>query len=292
MIIKLQGGLGNQMFQYAFAYILAKKNKDIITIDKSFFERVEKKSGFTPRKFELDIFNHNFTKASKIDLLSFQHLSIFNKVKKKLGFNYPKIYNETSFGFQQSALNLKSPIHISGYFQSYEYYIGYEKLIKKIFSFSIDKLDQVNKELNLTIKGKNTIAIHIRRGDYVNDEITEQYHGSCSLEYYLEGIKLLASEKKEYTLVFFSDDSVWVKKQFENLPYSKIFIDYNTNENSWKDMFLMSSCNHNIIANSSFSWWAAWLNENPEKKVIAPKEWFKAKKIDIQTLLPTEWIKL
>ena len=144
----------------------------------------------------------------------------------------------------------------------------------------------------IKIKSANSIAIHIRRGDYINDVITSQYHGSCSLDYYLEAIKLLTSENKDSTLVFFSDDSDWVKKELNDLPYSKIIVGHNKDENSWKDMLLMSSCHHNIIANSSFSWWAAWLNENPEKKVIAPKEWFKTKDLDTLTLLPEEWKKL
>lgn len=100
------------------------------------------------------------------------------------------------------------------------------------------------------------------------------------------------SKSKEFKLVFFSDDSNWVKEQFKDLPYSKIFIDNNKNENSWKDMLLMSSCSHNVIANSSFSWWAAWLNENPEKVVIAPKKWFTDAEKNTTDLIPSEWIRL
>jgi hypothetical protein len=95
-------------------------------------------------------------------------------------------------------------------------------------------------------------------------------------------------------LFFFSDDNHWVKEQFEDLPYPKLFIDHNKDENSWKDMLLMSSCNHNIIANSSFSWWAAWLNTNPKKMVIAPKKWFAKSEEEMPTsdLIPNEWIRL
>jgi hypothetical protein len=102
----------------------------------------------------------------------------------------------------------------------------------------------------------------------------------------------LVSKNKEFTFVFFSDDGGWVKRQFEDLPYSKIFIDHNKEENSWKDMLLMSSCSHTIIANSSFSWWAAWLNTNPEKIVIAPKIWFADTEKDTNDLIPSQWIRL
>lgn len=292
LIIQLQGGIGNQMFQYAFASILAKKNKTKVIIDGSFFNRTEKTPGFTPRKFELDIFDNPCFMASDLDVISFYHLSNINKVKRKLGFHCPKIYEEPSFDFQTAALSIKLPVYLKGYFQSYKYFIGYEDFIRQLFSFPVDKLDVINKQLLITIKSSNTIAIHVRRGDYVSDKITSEYHGSCGLDYYLEAIKLLASMNKDSTLLLFSDDSNWVKEQFENLPYSKIVVDHNEGEDSWIDMLLMSSCRHNIIANSSFSWWAAWLNVNPDKIVIAPKEWFKTKDLNTKTLLPEEWMKL
>ncbi|WP_369753181.1 alpha-1,2-fucosyltransferase [Flavobacterium sp. WC2409] len=292
LLIKLQGGLGNQMFQYSFASILAKKNNTSVFIDASFFERTEKRLGFTPRKFELVIFNNEYTVASNADILSFHYLSKINKVKKKLGFCYPKIYVESTFGFQTDALSIQSPVYLQGYFQSYKYLVGYEGFIRQLFSFPVDKLDDINNGLLIKIKNSNSISVHIRRGDYVNDEKTAQYHGSCSLDYYLEAIKLFPSKNMDLTLVFFSDDSDWVKEQFNDLPYSKIVVDHNKDENSWKDMLLMSFCKHNIIANSSFSWWAAWLNTNPDKTVIAPKNWFRTKDLDTTTLIPEEWIKM
>lgn len=292
IIVKLQGGLGNQMFQYAFATILAKKNNAVVYLDKNFFSLREKQVGFTPRNFELNIFDNIYSQISPSEVSSFYKLSIIDKIRRKLKFNYPKIYDESFFGFNQSALNIKAPVYLNGYFQSSKYFIGYEGLIKHLFLFPINGLDILNKELLSQIKKTNTISVHIRRGDYIEDKVTQQFHGCCSIDYYLKAITLLMDRYANFTLVFFSDDSEWVKEQFDNLPYSKIFIDHNKNENSWKDMFLMSSCNHNIIANSSFSWWAAWLNENLDKTVITPKKWFEAKDLDTKTLLPEEWIQL
>jgi hypothetical protein len=292
VIVELQGGLGNQMFQYAFASILANNNNVSIKINKKFFDLTEKKLGFTPRNFELGIFNNSYLQASELDIISLTHLSNIIKLKRKLGINNKNIYEEPTFDFQDNALSIKTPVYLKGYFQSYKYFIGFENHIKKIFSFPVDKLDNINKKILLTIKSSTTIAVHIRRGDYINDKITQQFHGNCGLEYYLDAISLFASKNKDFTLLFFSDDCDWVKEKFENLPYPKLFLDHNKNENSWKDMFLMSSCNHNIIANSSFSWWAAWLNENLDKIVIAPKEWFKTKDLNIISLLPEEWIKI
>lgn len=292
IIVKLQGGLGNQMFQYAFARILAQKNNTKVVIDGSFFARVANIPGFTPRTFELAIFDNHYSMARDSDLISFLHLSKINKVKKKLRLNYPKVYKEPSFSFQSDALTTKSPVYLKGYFQSYKYLEGYEDFIKQLFCFPINKFDSFNKELVAKFKNQNTIALHIRRGDYVEDKLTQQYHGNCSSNYYLKAIKLLDSKSKDFTLVFFSDDIDWVKKQFEDLPYSKIFVDHNTEENSWKDMLLMSCCSHNVIANSSFSWWAAWLNTNTEKIVVAPKNWFATTENDTRYIIPSEWIQL
>ena len=113
----------------------------------------------------------------------------------------------------------------------------------------------------------------------------------CSLDYYFESINLLESRYDNLSLFFFSDDMVWVKKTFDDIKQQKFFVNNNL-DNSWVDMFLMSSCKHNIIANSSFSWWGAWLNDIPSKIVIAPQKWNQNKDFDASNLLPKEWIRL
>ena len=140
----------------------------------------------------------------------------------------------------------------------------------------------------------NSVSVHVRRGDYVLDKNTQEFHGVCGVDYYLDAIKLIASKMDDLLLVFFSDDTEWAIEEFKNLPYSLIFIDHNKGENSWKDMFLMSNCKHNIIANSSFSWWAAYLNQNQNKMVIAPKQWFAdpTKNSETSDLIPESWIRL
>ena len=294
IISRMDGGLGNQMFQYALASILGQKNKTSILLDSSFFDQTEKRLGHTPRKFELTVFNNSYSLASKKDLLFFQQLSVSNKIKRELGLNYPKMYKEASFRYDEKVLMIQTPVYIRGFFQSYKYFIGYENKIRELFAFPTHALDEPNKKVADIIKSTNSIAIHIRRGDYVNDATTQQYHGNCSVDYYLKAISLLTAKEKELSLFFFSDDSEWVKEQFRDLPYPKQFIDDNTGENSWKDMFLMSLCRHNIIANSSFSWWAAWLNTNPDKKVVTPKKWFVLSEEVINTsdLTPPDWIRL
>lgn len=293
IIIQLKGGLGNQMFQYAFAIILAKINSATLKLDKSFFDTFSKEQEFAPRNFELGIFENVYTQASSKEIIELTRLSSINKIKKKLGFyNKSNIYLEPSLDFHLEALLIKVPVYIKGYFQSYKYFENQEDLIRETFSFPIEYLDDRNKALLSKLQSETTISIHIRRGDYVTNEKTQQFHGNCSLEYYSNAIALLASKTKVFTLVFFSDDSQWVKEQFKTLPYSKFFVDYNINENSWIDMLLMSFCTHNVIANSSFSWWAAWLNMNPNKIVISPKNWYANLERNTNDLIPPEWIRL
>ena len=292
IIIRLKGGLGNQMFQYAFASILAQKKEVALKIDSQFFEISNKVEGITKRDFELSVFNNKYQEVSTKELRAFNKLSFLDKLKRKLGLNYSKKYNENSVLFQEDDYKLNTPVYLNGYFQSYKYYLGYENFVKDLFNFSVDSLDDQNKSLLVNINQGNTISIHVRRGDYVSVPSIKNVHGLCDFEYYMSAINLMTSQVVGATLIFFSDDSEWVKKTFTHLPHNKIISDYNKGVNSWKDMFLMSKCTHNIIANSSFSWWAAWLNLNPDKKVIAPKKWFTDTNRNTNDLIPLEWIQL
>ena len=290
VVIKLQGGLGNQMFQYAIAAILAKKNKTKVIIDDSIFNIREKTLGYTPRDFELSIFKKSFNFAKNSDLLLFEKPSVLNKIKRKIQLNYPKISTEPPFGFLPNLNQVKAPVYLKGYFQSYLYFSGFEDFVMDLFQFPIDNLSKENLDLIPVLKNKNTVAIHIRRGDYITDAQTNQFHGTCSMDYYLKGIAAITSKIKNPMLVFFSDDSAWVKNNFEKVPFDKIFISHNKGANSWIDMYLMSICSHNIIANSSFSWWAAWLNRNKDKIIVAPKKWFEGVNIDSKLILLDGWI--
>jgi hypothetical protein len=143
------------------------------------------------------------------------------------------------------------------------------------------------------IKNSNSISIHIRRGDYVSNQHTNDIHGLCSLDYFYKSVQYMNSKIYNPIYFIFSDDMDWVKKNFntENLKYK--FIETNMNQNHL-DLILMSYCKHNIISNSSFSWWGAWLNININKIVIAPKIWFANKKMNnlISDLIPNNWITL
>lgn len=294
VLVKLNGGLGNQMFQYALAKIIAVRNNSEILLDKELFQLTEKKPGHTPRDYELEIFGINNSSASSRDINYFERLPVFHKIKRELHLNYPKMCYERNFGFDEGIKNASSPVYLRGFFQSFKYLKGYEDVIREVFRFPESKLDEKNKYLLDKIKLTTSASVHIRRGDYVEDKITKEFHGNCSLDYYHQAILKIKSIDKEVEFFFFSDDIDWVKKEFKDLPIKKTFVSSNTGKNSWIDMLLMSYCTHNIIANSSFSWWAAWLNKNNSKKVIAPKRWFKNPEKEKYTfdLIPEEWIRI
>lgn len=294
VIIEILGGLGNQMFQFALAKILSEKNDSELLVDTNFYDENSENLKNFPRYFSIDIFDLSYNVVTEKEKNPFKNLSVKNRINRKMGLNYPKTFKEKSFNFDPELLNIKAPIFLKGYFQSYRYFSGVENKIRELYEFPYEKFDSRNEEIKSRILAKTSVSVHIRRGDYVENRKTLDFHGNCSVEYYKNAIEYLLRTVKDFNLIFFSDDMKWVQNQFNDLPHEKIFVTGNLHENSWKDMYLMSLCHHNIIANSSFSWWAAWLNKHPEKKVIAPKFWFANRDQEQKSLdlLPPDWIRI
>ena len=275
--IELKGGLGNQMFQYAYGRKLEIFGGKII-FDISFF-RLDTSKITTARNFKLNNFNIG-TKPQFSNRQSRFHI-FFTKIKRKFGFK------------------------IEEYFQSEKYFKGIEETIKKEFTLKnpLTEYTQVvfDKIKNVPI----SVSLHIRRGDYVKDIKTNAYHGVCSLEYYQKAYEELTKKlNSSFEIFVFSDDIEWVKENLKLLPVqvseiaeslsSPVQMHFVSNPNipDYEEIFLMSCCKHNIIANSSFSWWGAWLNPNKEKIIIAPEKWFANKKEDSRDIVPQTWIKI
>jgi len=282
MIIgNLFGGLGNQMFQYAFVRCLSiEKNENFaFTIDMIYFYR--KNNIYELKKaFNLDL---NILNEKQINFKSFYFLKyplirfIFSKIK----VNIFSFYFEKHISIKQKFyFNKNSDTKIFyGYWQNEDYFTKYRSIILNDFRFHISS-DELNTQIYNLIKSKNSVSIHIRRGDYKNSKS----HNCLNLEYYLKAIEHLKSMYKNIYFFVFSDDIQWVKN---NLDENNFIVIDNNQKNPYIDMYLMSQCNHNIIANSSFSWWAAWLNTNEQKKIIAPRKWYNNKKIQP---IPTNWV--
>lgn len=253
-LVKLLGGLGNQMFQYAFGQAL--KGKTIYDI--SWYLHLPE--GATPRNLELQHFNCklNLRENSLINQAEFWVCNKLNKLKK-----------------------------YDGYFQNEQYFKSIRKQLLRDFSLK-EKLNISNEQILQKIKETESVSVHIRRGDYVR---LRHIHPECSLEYYEKAIRYILDIHPNAHFFLFSDDIPWVKKEFK-MPKNYDIVDVNDADFGYRDLELMKNCKHNIIANSSFSWWRAWLNENINKVVIAPQIWQLISEEDNKNICPSEWIRL
>ena len=276
-IIIIRGGLGNQMFIYAFYLSLKKKYPFSIF----FLDMLD--SWFAHGGYDiLKVFQLENRKTYKFYM---RIRSICDKYFTKYLFYR---FSESSVHEIVSAQRnkRKALLIYDGFWQSEKYFESVKNIVKQKFQFDLDKLNHESKFLLAEINRNNSVAIHIRRGDYLNHN--EIFGNICTVDYYLKAISQLKELEKDLHFYFFSDDKDWIKSNF-NLENSSM-VDCNYEEDSWQDMCLMSYCKHNIIANSTFSWWGAWLNNNPNKKVIAPQKWSNTIK-DVE-VIPDSWIKL
>lgn len=279
--VKLNGGLGNQMFQYALGRSLTYRRRTKLA---TYFRGSV--AGDTAWKYSLGCFTLSPDSTIRIspDLSAkLQHLV-------KLFFGESKnLVKEKSFNFDPDVLKVPDNVILEGYWQSEKYFIDDKDLIRKDYEFK-ENLIGKNAQLAKKITSSNSVSLHIRRGDYVSDKKTNDFHGTSGLDYYKKSLGYIKKRVKSPMYFVFSDDIAWAKDNLK-LP-NATFIDWNQADKSYVDMQLMSLCKHNIIANSSFSWWGAWLNNNPSKIVIAPKIWFKDPSVDTSDLLPKDWLRI
>ena len=264
-IVIFKGGLGNQIFQFViFEYLKSLKFNNIF----GFYDKKALNHGGL-------LLNKCFSNLElpKSNFISNLVVIKYKIIRKILGLN--KIDKKDEF-------KLDSVIY-DGYWQNLKYFSKdiHKKLIFKKPS------DKKNLEILDIIKSTNSISVHIRRGDYLNN--ISVYGNICTSEYYNKAINLISQKVKDPEFFFFSDDINWVK---ENLEVNKShYIDWNHGDNSYIDMYLMTQCKHIIIANSTFSWWGAYLNNNDNKVVVCPHKWFN-EEINEINLIPVDWIKI
>ena len=289
IITKLIGGLGNQMFQYAAARRATLTLGVELKLDLSGYENQE---GMTPRKYMLDIFNIKASFANKNEVNRLKNPYFFWKLLRKINpaIQHKSYIKEKYFHFDKSILNVGDNSYFEGYWASEKYFKDNDAAIRKEFTFK-NMPDEQNMEMLDQIHNSASISVHIRRGDYVSDGKTNQFHGVCGLNYYKRAIKYIAQQVQNPHFYIFSDDPVWVKENIK-IKYPCVYVSHNGGKNDYEDMRLMSDCKHNIIANSTFSWWGAWLNNNTNKIVIAPKKWFGDSSINTNDIIPSSWIRL
>lgn len=295
ILVQLKGGLGNQMFQYAFGKYLATMNNTELVLATSYLQsKLPFKKWTTPMKYELHIFNINATLKSNFissNLLLYPFAKAEHLIRTKIYENKYKSVTENTFKFDAELLGTKDNSFIKGNFQSENYFLQIENQIRNDFTFK-NKLDDINDKWKSQIENCNSVSVHIRRGDYISINKNAQKFASVTLDYYQQAIKKVVDEISNPVFFIFSDDIDWVKENLK-IYFPTHFINNNKNaETAYIDMQLMSLCKHNIIANSTFSWWAAWLNNNKSKIIIAPDKWFVDKSLNSADIIPNSWIKL
>jgi len=286
VIVKLIGGLGNQMFQYATARRLAEKNSTILKLDVNGFE------SYKLHKYSLHCFlirEYLATKA-EVDLLSMSRKKRYWDASKisfrKMGEN--TTLKEKHFHFDPEVLRARDDLYLDGFWQTEKYFSDIRDVLCREFTIKYPQ-DALSSELSNRIRSMESVSIHIRRADYVENKVTNEFHGVCTLDYYKRCVELIVSKTVSPHFFVFSDDPQWAK---ENLTIGRgmTVVDHNDASRNFEDLRLMSQCKHNIIANSSFSWWGAWLNENSGKIVCAPKKWFRDDATDTRDVIPENWI--
>lgn len=280
------------MFQFAIGKSLAIKLNTSLYFDNSFYE-LGKETSVT-RPYELDLFNFPVKFAKKNEIDAFLTPSKFQRCLNKLGFFEKTYFKENSFLFDPKINTFNSSAYLHGYWQSEKYFAPFSDAIRQEFNFTKSFNLQSEKLKQEILQKENSVSVHVRRGDYISSPQNIQIHGTCTLDYYKEAISLIRKEVENPFFYFFSDDPDWVEGNLTVTTKNYCLIKHNVTLDNWQDMALMSKCKHNIIANSSFSWWGAWLNEHENKIVIAPMKWFADADLNCQSdsIVPESWIKI
>lgn len=284
IIVKLQGGLGNQMFQYALGRSLSLRHNVQLKIDSSYLRSPNQSN----RSYELDSLAINPEEAMPEEIRAY--IGTVQKIFDHLRPNLKKKhFTEKSPAFEKSVLNLNN-IYLDGHWQDERYFKDCEQTIRNDFilknPFGL-KAKSVAEQIETV---PNAVSLHIRRGDLVSIPKIATAHGTLPLAYYREATAKILELAPNASFFIFSDDIEWAKENFPK-DYPVTFVSTAGIRNC-EEITLMSMCKHNIIANSTFSWWGAWLNQNPNKIVIAPKQWFRNPSRLTPNLIATTWIRL
>lgn len=280
------------MFQFAFGKIIS------INTGQEVLYCTDTLSSFnTIRKFELEnAFNLVVPRATRRNISnvlgSWRSAPSIRRILARLNNPYlsgPQFFTE-NFSYQSALASQKflQGVYLHGYWQSEDFFISHENVIRRTFQFrGCDSIE--NKKIMMRIQSGPSIGMHVRRGDYVTNSRTKSIHGVLDTEYYFSAITRIRSSIPDAKLFIFTDDFDWVFKEIVSKVNNSECVNINSGGDSFRDMQLMSNCQHNIIANSTFSWWAAWLNQNPKKMVIAPKNWFSSTPFSVKSIVPDAW---
>jgi hypothetical protein len=299
-IVKVAGGLGNQMFQYAFARALEVRSGEDVYLDTSTYEYMPAHNGF-----ELDrLFAVQYRLAREEDIrrLGTRPRSFFSKLRRKY-FTKRTHYIDRSFRYDPYVFALGGDRYLEGYWQSEKYFAPIADRLRQEFHFISDPGPQNWQILGETIqqldaktsRQRALVSVHVRRGDSLRQPETQV----CTEAYYRNALGLAKQQFIRPHFLVFSDDLSWCRTHLDLEKGDATFVDWNRGADSWRDMWLMSRCSGHIIANSSFSWWGAWLDPHPDKLVIAPARWsfseqrvFAYYRYDFRDIVPESWVRV
>lgn len=276
IIVKLIGGLGNQLFQYAAGRALAARHGVELHLDLS---GLEEDSGhrYTQRQYELETFELEVKRAEAAELRQFENRKN-NRLLRVLQREVPGLFSrayiaESGSSYHRQFKNYPSDTYLDGFWQSEKYFSEQEPLIRKEFQFR-QSVKDAGAEWLPRVSKNNSVSLHVRRGDYVTSQAVQHYHGVLPTDYYTTALRHIAEIQPDIELFVFSDDIAWCKN---NLSFG-VPTHFAEPGPAATAMYLMSQCRHHIIANSSFSWWGAWLDGRSDKIVTLPRFWFATQK--------------
>lgn len=288
--VGILGGLGNQLFQYAFGrYLSLKKNTDLLL---DYYQQI----------IRTDFDGENLTKITDVfdlpvklyigrrrkKLINRYNLTYLDRLIGKVYLMKSCFITENNYDYLKEEIEKNKNVYLAGYWQSEQYFANIKDIIRNDLKFKIEQQIS-NLDLYKEITGSNSVSLHIRGKDY----LTNPLYSRCDAKYYMDAIDIISRTNSKLKIFIFTDDIDSIYQNYkELLGFSEIVnveADFNSDA---LDLLLMSKCKHNVIANSSFSWWGAWLNNNTNKIVIAPKKWFNSSHYSNKSLIPASWHKI
>lgn len=291
IISHMIGGLGNQMFQYAAGRALSLTRGVPLRLDTQDFEGYTLHNGFELHR----IFDIEAQVASRNETHQVLGWRAFDPLRRKLfhqrflRFRGASLFVDSLSNQRYDFADMPDSCYLMGNWQSERYFAQVADTIRTDFAYRAMPMGR-NAELVELISNTTAVSLHVRRGDIAANPASLAVHGLCSLDYYRKAIEYVTAKLVNPEFVIFSDDMAWVRENL-HVAYPCHYVDHNKGPESYNDMRLMSRCHHHIIANSSFSWWGAWLNPSQKKIVVAPQRWFAAN-YDSSEIVPSSWTQI
>ena len=290
IICRFHGGLGNQMFQYAAGRALALRHNTSLVADARLF-RTYKTHDYLIDRFRTAMTDSTDTNLDGIRLPPESQNAISRAIWELQNRSRLNYFLERGLQYHPEFQSLEDDTYLRGYFQCERYFHHIAAQLREELTRP-EPVDDLNRQHCDEISSRLSVSLHLRRGNYVSDPKANKVHGTCPLEYYAEAANHIAESVEGLPTFFvFSDSPEWVQENLK-LPYEMRFVTHNSIDDPSMDLMLMSSCQHHVIANSSFSWWGAWLNPSPKKIVVACRQWFADASKNDRDIVPESWVRL